>query len=184
MSKLNLKNSFTLIELIIVVLLIGLVYSIAIGFYSKKESVKIDDLTKLKEKLLSFKTEEKDKITFVMYDDCKKNAVLINNKPTYKDIDIDIDGNIEVYTIDMYGNLKRVEFLDILIDGKKENVCFRFNIFPNNSNNSYIVKLKNRYYIVKPYFEQIQTTSALNKAIDLYINEKLLPKAGNYYENE
>jgi len=180
----NLKNSFTLIELIIVVLLIGLVYSIAISSYSKKNNIKIDDLTKLKEKLLTFKTDEKDKITFVIYDNCKKNVVLINNEPSYKDIDSNIDSNIEVYTIDMYGNPKQIEFSDIILDGKKENVCFKFNIFPNNSNDSYIVKQKKKYYVFKPYFEHIQISSNLKKAVDIYFDEKILPKIGAYYEDE
>ena len=178
------KHSFTLIELILVVLIMGLIYSLAIGRFYSKENLKIDNIANLKESLLLFKEKGDDKITFVLYDNCNKNAVLINDALTYENIDFDIFDELVIYDLDTYLNPKIKDYPNILLKGKSYDVCFKFTIYPNGSNDSYIVKNDSKYYVFKPYFEELKIVKTLDKAIETFLEKDLLPGPGTYYENE
>jgi prepilin-type N-terminal cleavage/methylation domain-containing protein len=103
-----LKKAFSLIELMIVIVIVGVVYTLAI---TKLKSIKEDslkpNLTNLKIYLSSFSKENVADVRIFCFDDCSDCSIYVDGKKV-KDIDGFLDSNVEVYRYDhLQGNLRR-----------------------------------------------------------------------------
>lgn len=164
------RRGFSLFELMLVVILIGLVYSLVLGKVNKKKIVKINKLENLRTILSS--SNNNQHIELNIYDNCKKITVLGLDKKI--DIDTSIFKDIIVYKVDTSNNLKKIEFTPILVDKKVYEVCFNFTIYKNKSSSSYIVKQDNRYIVFHSYFKDSYTTPNEDEAIEYLTNQKEL----------
>ena len=75
MLKNKFKNGFTLFELLIVVVIVGVVYSLFvqnIDLLSKKDSIKLEYIKKY-----LVKYHQKNKISLICLDECKKCNIYI-----------------------------------------------------------------------------------------------------------
>ncbi len=153
----------------IVVVLVGTVYSLVLSNFNTKKKVRILKVSNIKEALLPLWTKGK-RIDFYLYDKCQKSALFIND--TYQEeLEIDISTSefkkIEVYKADNRGESQKQEFLPIMIDKKLRKVCFKYTLFPNASNSSFILKKNKLYYIFYPYFQDVNSSEDLSEAMDL-----------------
>jgi prepilin-type N-terminal cleavage/methylation domain-containing protein len=177
----KIKRGFTLFELLVVVVLITIIYGIIFSdILLRKNKIEKDTLLGLKSFLKKTFPKEK-KIVFIKFHDCKKAAVKIDGK--YKEIDGSfIEKDIKVYKIDTDGEKIAVEFPPVAMGEITENVCFRFEIFPNNSSSSYIVKNGEFYYYLHPLFEERNRKfKEFEKAKTFYLKKSLLPVEGKIY---
>jgi prepilin-type N-terminal cleavage/methylation domain-containing protein len=163
------RKAFTLFELMIVVVIIGVIYALVLSNFNTKKSVHILKISDIKEGLLPFWTKGKQ-IDFYLYDQCQKSAIFIND--TYQeelepDIKLSEFSNIEVFKPDYRGESQKVEFTPIMIDKKLQKVCFHYTLYPNGSNSSFILKKQKLYYIFYPYFQDVNKTQDLSEAMDL-----------------
>ncbi len=168
------RSAFTLFEIMIVVLIIGVIYSLVLGTFDPKKSVKVITLEHIKDALLPHWTKGK-KIEFYVYDRCQKSALLINDELQEEmniDISIDIFKDIKVYKNDIHSSEREIEFSPTLIDEKLHKVCFKYTIFPNSSSSSYVVKSGKKYYAFFPYFKKTYITSKLNDALEMQRSEE------------
>ena len=172
------KSAFTLFELMIVVLIIGIVYALVLNNFNNQKSVKILKIKELKDSLKPLWRKGK-RVDLVVYDDCKKAAIVINQeeintsyKPKIKLLEFQ---NIQAYTVDRDSQLKLIEFPPLIIDNQLHSVCFRFTIFKNGSSSSYILKHQNgTYYIFYPYFEDVNESEDESEAIDMLKHKEYL----------
>jgi prepilin-type N-terminal cleavage/methylation domain-containing protein len=165
----KLRSAFTLFELMIVVVIIGVIYSLILSNFHTKKQVKILKIEDIKEALLPLWSKGK-RIDFYLYDSCQKSAIFLNEVyQETKEIEIPLKRfqSIELYKPDMRGEAQKVTFTPIMIDNKLHKVCFKYSIFPNGSNSSYLLKKDNKFYIFYPYFQDVNTTDELSEAIDL-----------------
>jgi len=163
------RKAFTLFELMIVVVLIGVVYALVLSNFNTKKKVHILKVSNIKEALLPFWSKGK-RVDFYLYDRCKKSALFINE--TYQEeVEPDIShsefANIEVYKPDYRGESQKQEFTPIMIEKKLHKVCFKYTLFPNGSNSSFILKKEKLHYIFYPYFQDVNSCDDLNEAMDL-----------------
>ncbi len=163
------RKAFTLFELMIVVVLIGITYALVLSNFNTKKKVHILKVSQIKEALLPFWSKGK-RIDFYIYHNCQKAAIFING--TYQDelepdIKISEFDKIEVYKPDNRGEATRVEFTPIMIENRLQKVCFRYTLFPNGSNSNFILKKKKLYYIFYPYFQDVNRSEDLSEAMDL-----------------
>jgi len=157
MSKI--KKSFTLIELVVVVILIGIVYFIVLDNYSIKE----DKFLKI-EQLYSKMPKNCEFLVFAN----GKNIELTTNKSFNFTIK-----NPKIYKL-INNNLKRV----FLLNYNNDEVIFRY-IKHNNIGSNYILQTDNNIYVFTPF--NIIKTSNLETAKKLMINKDLWPTDGDYY---
>jgi hypothetical protein len=160
------KKAFSLFELILVIILIGLVYSLVLGKLDKKQHLTIKKLENLKEILSK---NSSNSLEMIVFDKCSR--VLINGKE--KDFNSNLFQDIEVFTVENE-SLKKIDFSPITINEKVYDVCLKFNIFKNNSSSSYIVKKKDKYIVFYPYFKNSEVFTNESDAIDAYTNKELL----------
>jgi type II secretory pathway pseudopilin PulG len=159
------KKAFSLFELILVIILIGIVYSLVLGKLDKKQNLTINKIENLKDILSS----NSQSIELIVFDKCSR--VIINNKE--KDFDKTLFKDIEVYTVEN-DTLKRVEFAPISINDKIYDVCLKFKIFKNGSSSSFIIKKDEKYIVFFPYFKNSEVFTNESDAIEAYQHIKLL----------
>ncbi len=154
----------------VVVMIIGVVYALVLGSFDPKKSVKIVTLQYITDALTPYWTKG-TKVELVVYDRCRESALLINDE-IKEDIETDIDTNmfkdIKVYKNDRHNGEREITFSPILVDNRLHKVCFRFTLFPNGSNSSFIVQSGKRFYAYFPYFEEAYVSTKLDDALEVY----------------
>jgi len=157
------KKAFSLIELMIVIVIIGLVYSLALSRIKapKQQEQKPTFLT-LKEFLLSF---SKDHSTVKLL--CKKSCdecIILSNGEKVADIESFFDQSVEFYRYDFFLG-------DIALD---RDSCFEFSVDGNGISDQVIIVYKDKAYDYTPYFEGVKeydSLSALKDAKEELISE-------------
>jgi len=148
------KQAFTLIELLIVVIIIGIVYTLAINSLNDikrfQEGKKIT-LSNLKEQLFSYEFDKE--IRIVCFDDCLTCKVIIDRE---KEISIDpfLDKDIVIYRYDNeLAQMVREEIEPYFSSEKEERSCFSFRIYKNGSSEQIYVQKGKRVYWLGDYFK-------------------------------
>ena len=168
------RKAFTLFELMVVVMIIGVVYALVLGSFDPKKTVKVINLKYIKDALTPY-WQKGVKVELVIYDKCKKSALLINGEPKEDvelDMNMDMFKGIKAYKLDRHNGERDIEFTPIQIDNKLYKTCFNFTLFPNGSNTSFIAKSGKKFYLYRPYFEPTYVTTKLDDALDESKNEQ------------
>lgn len=143
------KFSFTLLETIIVLVVMGFIYTLSVTSFSKQtienNDIYFDMKAILHEKL---KTEKKS-IEFILLND-DSYTILIDNLEI-KGMDLKLPKEIEFFTYNQNGNLKD-KFKPLYKNKYYNDVKFRFKIYKNNSSTKAIIKVYDKYFIQNSYF--------------------------------
>jgi len=173
-SRLN-RKAFTLFELMVVVMIIGVVYALVLGSFDPKKSIKVITLKDIKSALLPHWIKGKQ-VDLYVYDKCKKSALFVNGE-LKEDLKVNIDSyifkDIKVYKSALRGDRREIKFTPVIIDDRVKKVCFQYTIFPNGSSSSYIVKSGKNYYVYFPYFEDTYITTDFDDAKEKYQNNEI-----------
>lgn len=168
MSKI--KKGFTLFELLIVIFIISIVYALFIQNINHREKKESLSLERLKE-FLMMNYYDKNKVSILCFDDCKKCKIFINDKDT-KDELVLFSEEVNVYELNR-NILEKKRFFDYHITNyDKEQVCFRFDLFPNRSSSEFILEYKDKYYLYNSYMHQTKVFDFLDDARDYWLNER------------
>jgi prepilin-type N-terminal cleavage/methylation domain-containing protein len=155
------KKAFTLIELVVVLIIIGLVYALySPNFHSKKKITKFENL---KEFLLS---NYDLPIKLECFGD-KCEQCFVNNKEL-KQYQI-FTKKPKVYTLDMFGYLQEKSFQD-------DKKCFEFQIFSNKSSSNMLVEKNLKFYLFYAFYQKSKVFSDFEKAQKEYDNKTFLPQ--------
>ena len=141
------KKAFTLIELLLVVVIIGVIYGLVISSMKRINN---------KEENLSFKTLptfletlfQQNHVAFVCVDNCKKCAVYIDNEKV-RDIEpfMRDERTLRFWHYDANLGTQELRFSSLFDEDEREfDVCFRYEIFEDGSSTEMIVETKNKSY--------------------------------------
>ncbi len=177
------SKGFTLFELLLVVLLIGIIYGIFVHKLSQKDTQKEADrisLKTLKSFLQTFSPS--DEAVLRCFTPCETCYVYRDGKQI-GDLEVPLFESIpNVYNHDTFGQLQRVEFIPI--EGKNRaiiDVCFEYTLFANQSSSNYIVEYKENYYLFEPYIKPVTVFESLSEAAALFDTSTLLPTERRSY---
>jgi prepilin-type N-terminal cleavage/methylation domain-containing protein len=163
-----LKRAFSLIELIIVVVIMGVVYTLAVNNFELIKDKKINvNLKNIKQYLKSI--EHNSSVELLCLDDCSTCIVYVDDK-VYKDAnDFDefLDESIEVYSYDFQLGFqeysKKVYFDD---HGVEKNVCFSFGVDEKGVSDQIVVVFKDKVYDFTSYFDGVVVYNSLSQLSD------------------
>jgi hypothetical protein len=171
------RGSFTLIELLLVLILMGLVYGfIGNSIFSREDSItlKLNNLPEVARDI------GQRPLKFIIFgSDCDEYAWLSNGDRVGAEYSIDINAkDITPFRFNYFGELREYEFHDLIIDNRVENVCLEFNLFKNGSNSSYILEDREAdlYYLFRPYYQPVETYKTLEDAKEQLLREDSNPK--------
>ena len=153
----------------IVVVLIGSVYALVLTGFNKK-NIEIHRLENIKDSLLPM-WKKGVRVDFIVYNKCSQSAIFINNAHQ-EDIESSLKPklfkDITLYKIDATNDTVKVKLTPIIFDEKLYDVCFKYTLFPNGSNSSYIIEQNKKFYTFYPYFQEPQIFNSLEEAVDAY----------------
>jgi len=150
------KRAFSLIELLIVIVIIGVVYTISIGNFEKiKQKSEKLTLKNLKEYLQSLPYKKNAQL--LCLDDCFKCEVLLDGE-RFKELENFLDSSVRSYRYDFsYG----------MIDAQKDDdICFSYAIDKKGVGQQVLVEFKNKFYDYSTYLTPVSIYSSLQEARD------------------
>jgi prepilin-type N-terminal cleavage/methylation domain-containing protein len=184
-SATSVKKGFTLFELMLVVLLIGIIYGVFVHKLSQKERHSGKDevtLETLKEFLLQF--SPKRTVVLKCITPCDTCYIFRDGKKA-QDLEISLfEEAPNVYSSDPYGQLQRMTFTPIQgKHGEALDVCFEFTLFGNKSSSSYIIEYDKKVYLFDPYLKPVSVFDTLGAAKEVFDKSRLLPTQEQNYNN-
>ncbi|WP_207561977.1 prepilin-type N-terminal cleavage/methylation domain-containing protein [Sulfurimonas aquatica] len=149
------KKAFSLIELMIVIVIIGVVYTLAITkLKSVSEQKMSPSLSNLKEYLLSYVKDDVSKVRLLCLDDCSECRVYVDDKKV-ESLKSFFDESIEVYYYDALQGATEVKprvFFNE--EDVQESVCFSFDVGKNLVADQLIVVYEEKAYDYSSYFQK------------------------------
>jgi len=159
------KRAFSLIELLIVIMIVGVVYTLAIGNFNRlsDESSKLS-LVNLKEYLNSIKHSESVKL--LCLDNCSECDVVVDGVKS-KTIEDFLDESVRVYRYEFsYGAVEIEKEVFFNIDDVEEDVCFSYEVDKNGVGDQVLVEFKEKVYDFSPYFSGTAVYRSIEDAVE------------------
>ena len=159
------RSAFTLIELMIVIVIMGVIYTLAISNFSRlSDTSKKLCLDNLKEYLASLKYAKSARL--LCLDDCSNCAVYLDGNKT-KSIDGFLDDSVKTYRYDnSYGFIQKDPEPFFNADGVEESVCFSYTLDNNKIGDQVLIEYKNRFYDMTPYLQNTAVYNSIQAAQD------------------
>ncbi len=171
-------KAFTLVELLLVLVIVGIIYSFVGGTIITTKAttpLRLDNLPDV------LREVGKQPIQLKIYgSDCDKYLLMSDNENIELKNPIDIPlKDLIFYKFDIYGQLQEFKFLQHREENRVEETCLEFDIFKNGANSSFIVKIEktNKFYLYKPYFAKPSIFNSLEDAKESLIRRDLNPKS-------
>lgn len=163
------RTAFSLIELLIVIVIIGVVYTLAIAkFQTIKEGGAEVSLVNLKQYLLSVPKQvgidDYESIRFLCLDDCSSCDVLVDNQKVSEDNSFNgfLDSSLKVYRYDFALGLVEVQQkVYFNVEDIEEDVCFSYEISKNGVGDQVVLEYKNLVYDYSNYLDESSVYSTL-----------------------
>lgn len=163
------KSGFSLIELLIVVIIIGVVYTLSITkLQNVGEKSHHISLQTLKPFLLSQKYKENARI--LCLDDCSECKIFLDNKvenKLTKRFHNFLDESVEVFTYEQLDGFKEFEFDPFFnAEGIEEKVCFSYSVDRNGIGEQLFVRFQEKVYDFTTYFEKTKIYNSLDEIVE------------------
>ncbi|MDB2562095.1 type II secretion system GspH family protein [Sulfurimonas sp.] len=157
------RQAFSLIELLIVIMIIGIVYTLVIGNFNRVAEEKTQlSLENLKENLLSLKYEKSAKL--LCLDDCSTCEILLDGE-VQKTIEDLLDENIRMYRYDtLYGYTEIEQEVYFNTEDIEEDVCFSYEVDKAGVGTQVLVEFKEKFYDYSSYFTKTKVYNSMGEA--------------------
>lgn len=157
------KRAFSLIELLIVIVIMGVVYTLAINNFSRLSDQSNNlSLANLKEYLSSLDFENEAKL--VCLDDCSVCDIYLDGNKS-KSIEGLLDSSVKSYRYESsYGFVEQDPEVFFNKDGVEESVCFTFSVDNEGVADQVLVGYKENYYDMSTYLTPTQVYRTMGDA--------------------
>ncbi|SFV53958.1 hypothetical protein MNB_SM-7-992 [hydrothermal vent metagenome] len=160
------QRAFTLIELILVVVIMGVVYMFAIGSLEtikRKSQNTLPTLANLKAFLLAKDFEKEAR--FVCFEGCSSCSVVLDGNVT-QSLSTLFDVDPKIYRYNSLLGMEQVE-LDPYFDanGVQKDLCFSYRIYRDGIGDQIFVEYKDRVYDFSDYFEDEKVYDSLDSLL-------------------
>jgi hypothetical protein len=170
------RRAFSLFELILVIFLLGIIYTLILPIYKFSAPAQ--------KQIFSLDTFISNEDRIIVYGNCKKVARFLDQQLLSKDEPFMLGEELNVYTQNKFFTLSPIQYKDIVIDGSYQNVCLELISYPNNIIDTVVLEIDRKMYLVGPHKEQVKRIANLEEAQQLLIPDKLLPTNQDKYHNE
>ncbi len=152
------KRAFSLIELLIVILIIGVVYTLSVGNFKKiKDESKKLTLQGLKEYLHELPHDEN--IEILCMEDCSACDIFADGeKINDKEIENFLDKSVKLYRYDFSLGMVEIEM--------ESEVCFSYSMDKSGVGEQVIVEFKDKIYDFTAYLTSTPVYNSIEEAVD------------------
>jgi len=173
------RKAFSLIELLIVILIIGIIYSMGFeGFEFIKAKPKALTPLNLKATIMKSKAFTGE-ATLLCIKKCKECYLRRNVNSAFEAYQSPIDlSNMLAYTLDQQEALAEVKFGRY----QDQKICLLMDFYKNGSSSQLILKNEKASYFLPAYFDKPKQFENIEDAKDYWLrNSQLVANQGDYY---
>ena len=164
------KKAFSLIELLIVVLIVGIVYTLAISGFENLKDKKAQKPTLLNLKSYFIKLKYKDEVKLLCLDECETCLVFVDNELNQElsdNFDGFLDESVKTYAFNVNTGLQLVsESIYFNSENVSENVCFSFSVDKKGVSEQVIVEYKDSVYDFTTHLNPIKKYASTSEFIE------------------
>ena len=159
------KRGFTLLELMLVVVIVGLVYGLSIsGLKQRSEEPFSLTLMTLPQFLQGF--HQRNSVAAVCTDRCMRCDLYVDGE-LLKPLEPFVDDSAAFYRFDLHLGTRDVVWTSLFDEeGREEEVCFRYDIRPDGSSEEMMVLYRGEVIDYPGYFGSATRFASLEEAID------------------
>ncbi|MEA3523357.1 MAG: prepilin-type N-terminal cleavage/methylation domain-containing protein [Campylobacterota bacterium] len=178
------SRAFTLFELLIVVLLIGILYGVFVHKLTKPPLANTDKLTLKNIKTFLADLPYKRKAEIICLEPCKECHVYLDGKKADEKGFSLFTSSPNIYFPDTFGQIRTITFLPLIDKNHAiNNVCFKFSLFNNKSSSHYAVENDEKYYLFDPYMKPVAVSKSFSDVTAFFDNSELLPSDTRDYDH-
>ncbi len=178
------SRAFSLIEIIVVISLLGIVFSLVLSsFVGKKKDTKLLTLKDIPSYVSNLFASEDS--TLYMYGIKCDKSILILKDGSY--MELPVFGYTQEHRVlqrDKNNEIKSVEYDDVFIVKKSEHICFRVEFEKSRFLDKFIVASKKKQYLFSPLLQEVESFDNLEQAKQRYKLEELYPNNMDKYYRE
>lgn len=156
-----LRSAFSLLELMLVVVIIGIVYAMALSSFKPSEKAELDSfsLTTLPQYLRkNFPLQE---AKLVCFKPCGKCTLMVDGEWTGDEVDLFTSSDVTSYTLDKEGFASEEEFIPQDSKDAYRQACFILNKHVNDSISPIVLKFEDDFLCYKSGYEEVQSYASL-----------------------
>ncbi len=178
------SRAFSLIEIIVVISLLGIIFSLVLSsFVSKKKDVKLLTIVDIPSYVYDLLAND-DATLYVYGKKCDK-SIIKSQGGAYEELPT--FGYTQEYRVlqrDINNDIKDVEYDDVFIAKKREHTCLKIEFENRRFLDKFIVASEKKQYLFSPLFQEVESFDNLEKAKERYNSEELYPKNTDEYYRE
>ena len=166
------KKAFTLIELLLVVVIIGVIYGLVINsmqrINDKEANLGFENLPSFLESFY-----QQNHVSFTCIDNCKKCAVYVDGEKV-KDVEpfMKEERVLRFWHFDANYGTQELRFTPIFNEDEREfDVCFNYEIFNDGSHSEMIVETQKQSYDYRGPFHKVDHFSSLQELEESHQDE-------------
>ena len=154
-----------MIELLIVIVIIGVVYTLSVANISKINDASSNlSLANLKEYLQSF--EYTKSVKLLCLDDCSECTIFVDDEKE-KTLENFLDNTVSIYRYEsLYGYTEDEKEIYFNLENIEEDVCFSYEIDKNGVGNQVLVAFKDKFYDFSTYFSPVKIYTSIEDALE------------------
>ena len=176
-------KAFSLMEIIIVILIIGIVFSLVLSSYTTKKSDKgllgIKDISAYISKSIPNANGD----LYIYGKKCRDAFFITEESLHVKTPSFNFLAESIVLKQDIFENFVQIEFPTKEIEKRKKRVCFTMRFKDGKFFDKFIITSKHKHYLFSPFYQDIKTFSSLVLAKENYVNDGLYPQSvDDYYD--
>jgi len=152
-------KAFSLIEIIVVIILIGIMFSLVLTVYTSKKNKNIE-LT-LKDIPLHVK---KNGTLYIYGQDCQKAIIELKDGQYANSTNFKYKKENVVIEKNYLDRFEEVDFGTHRIKDKNEEVCFKLTFKKKRFFQKFIVSAQNKYYLFSPFYQEVKKFDILEEA--------------------
>lgn len=175
------RRGMSLFELIVVVIIVGVLYSLAIFSLKKENAIpSIMTLSSIKTTLLSF--SQLSEIRMVCDLSCEECRLLDHDEKVLTTLTLVSEAPVYRYGFNRFGELQRWGKSVVSNKGKLTQECVEVTLSPDGVITPFILKSENTYYVYTPLGDTTPyITSSEEEVRNFVFDESLYPLRGDSY---
>lgn len=161
------KKGFSLVELMIVIVIIGIIYTLAVSKLHNVGQEKLQPtFANLKEYLATFLQEDAKEVRLLCLDSCESCSIYVNGVKQ-KEIESFFDASVEVYRYEFnQGFIRKERNLFFNQEGRDEDICFSFSMNKSLVSDQVVVLYKQKAYDYTTYFTPTKVYGNLEEVLE------------------